>query len=170
MHSAGRLDPLTEALLLEVFPCKHGSILLSSQYQQTYTYKNQTSTYFLEIFLCLIPYWSDLHTVKTKVTVCIYEIRFSVTFRQNSVLIQSANNTVWHKKCITECYRNHVRSVTSTQSCICKTRRMSFCPMLDWQKSQTRMLIITCFLHLSLIHIWRCRRSTLCRSRWSPYH
>ena len=25
-------------------------------------------------------------------------------------------------------------------------------------------------LQLSLIHIWRCRRSTLCRSRWSPYH
>ena len=25
-------------------------------------------------------------------------------------------------------------------------------------------------LMLSLIHIWRCRRSTLCRSRWSPYH
>ena len=23
---------------------------------------------------------------------------------------------------------------------------------------------------LSLIHICRCRRSTLCRSRWSPYH
>ena len=23
---------------------------------------------------------------------------------------------------------------------------------------------------LSLIHIWRCRRSTLCRSRWLPYH
>ena len=26
------------------------------------------------------------------------------------------------------------------------------------------------FYRLSLIHIWRCRRSTLCRSRWSPYH
>ena len=26
------------------------------------------------------------------------------------------------------------------------------------------------YLRLSLIHIWRCRRSTLCRSRWSPYH
>ena len=24
--------------------------------------------------------------------------------------------------------------------------------------------------HLSLIHIWRCRRSYACRSRWSPYH
>ena len=23
---------------------------------------------------------------------------------------------------------------------------------------------------LSLIHIWRCRRYSLCRSRWSPYH
>eukprot|EP00826_Nyctotherus_ovalis_P062197 TRINITY_DN8957_c0_g1_i3.p1 TRINITY_DN8957_c0_g1~~TRINITY_DN8957_c0_g1_i3.p1 ORF type:complete len:103 (+),score=5.65 TRINITY_DN8957_c0_g1_i3:574-882(+) len=27
-----------------------------------------------------------------------------------------------------------------------------------------------CPLELSLIHICRCRRSTLCRSRWSPYH
>ena len=26
------------------------------------------------------------------------------------------------------------------------------------------------YYSLSLIHIWRCRRSTLCRSRWSPYH
>ena len=25
-------------------------------------------------------------------------------------------------------------------------------------------------LHLSLIHIWRCRRIERCRSRWSPYH
>ena len=25
-------------------------------------------------------------------------------------------------------------------------------------------------LNLSLIHIWRCRRSYACRSRWSPYH
>ena len=26
------------------------------------------------------------------------------------------------------------------------------------------------WLRLSLIHIWRCRRSYACRSRWSPYH
>ena len=25
-------------------------------------------------------------------------------------------------------------------------------------------------IFLSLIHIWRCRRSYACRSRWSPYH
>ena len=26
------------------------------------------------------------------------------------------------------------------------------------------------FWNLSLIHIWRCRRYAVCRSRWSPYH
>ena len=26
------------------------------------------------------------------------------------------------------------------------------------------------YITLSLIHIWRCRRSYACRSRWSPYH
>ena len=31
-------------------------------------------------------------------------------------------------------------------------------------------VVTTTILTLSLIHIWRCRRSTLCRSRWSPYH
>ena len=25
-------------------------------------------------------------------------------------------------------------------------------------------------MNLSLIHIWRCRRYAVCRSRWSPYH
>ena len=25
-------------------------------------------------------------------------------------------------------------------------------------------------IYLSLIHIWRCRRNSACRSRWSPYH
>ena len=29
---------------------------------------------------------------------------------------------------------------------------------------------ITSPVYLSLIHIWRCRRSYACRSRWSPYH
>ena len=28
----------------------------------------------------------------------------------------------------------------------------------------------TCVSYLSLIHICRCRRYSLCRSRWSPYH
>ena len=34
----------------------------------------------------------------------------------------------------------------------------------------TRTTSVLKLKYLSLIHIWRCRRSTLCRSRWSPYH
>ena len=31
-------------------------------------------------------------------------------------------------------------------------------------------LILAQWFWLSLIHIWRCRRYAVCRSRWSPYH
>ena len=34
----------------------------------------------------------------------------------------------------------------------------------------SKHFVLSCDVELSLIHIWRCRRSTLCRSRWSPYH
>ena len=30
--------------------------------------------------------------------------------------------------------------------------------------------VIATDINLSLIHICRCRRYSLCRSRWSPYH
>ena len=45
----------------------------------------------------------------------------------------------------------------------------------NW-RGQWAVRIIECrplsdsLLHLSLIHIWRCRRIERCRSRWSPYH
>ena len=39
---------------------------------------------------------------------------------------------------------------------------------LLWTVSYAIMLQI--YIFLSLIHIWRCRRYSLCRSRWSPYH
>ena len=40
---------------------------------------------------------------------------------------------------------------------------------LLWTNS-CKQFAFLCVFGLSLIHIWRCRRSTLCRSRWSPYH
>eukprot|EP00826_Nyctotherus_ovalis_P016995 TRINITY_DN14965_c0_g1_i2.p1 TRINITY_DN14965_c0_g1~~TRINITY_DN14965_c0_g1_i2.p1 ORF type:complete len:109 (+),score=12.52 TRINITY_DN14965_c0_g1_i2:49-375(+) len=42
----------------------------------------------------------------------------------------------------------------------------SFDDSPSFKKKRREVLII----QLSLIHICRCRRSTLCRSRWSPYH
>ena len=38
---------------------------------------------------------------------------------------------------------------------------------LSYRRETARQLHMTT---LSLIHIWRCRRSYACRSRWSPYH
>lgn len=54
----------------------------SNQYQQTdKKYLKNKNTYFFQVFLNLIPYWGNLHTVKAEVAVCINEIRFCVTFR-----------------------------------------------------------------------------------------
>ena len=47
---------------------------------------------------------------------------------------------------------------------VCKT----VCPVLSVRCLS--VMSVCPVLSLSLIHIWRCRRSTLCRSRWSPYH
>ena len=52
-------------------------------------------------------------------------------------------------------------------------RKNSWRQAYKTQKGRRRWLRSCCWLperELSLIHIWRCRRSTLCRSRWSPYH
>ena len=39
-----------------------------------------------------------------------------------------------------------------------------------WLIHLVRLNMFSRLLQLSLIHIWRCRRSYACRSRWSPYH
>ena len=39
------------------------------------------------------------------------------------------------------------------------------------EKSNTKIFFYHFRMYtLSLIHIWRCRRYAVCRSRWSPYH
>ena len=39
----------------------------------------------------------------------------------------------------------------------------------SWRKTPVHVTLYWQW-HLSLIHIWRCRRVSQCRSRWSPYH
>ena len=79
--------------------------------------------------------------------------------------------------------------ISSRKICSCFPVKLSIFDCLAWsywKSLQGWTLISTCRsiirdnihsylitvyrLYLSLIHIWRCRRSTLCRSRWSPYH
>ena len=58
-----------------------------------------------------------------------------------------------------------------------RNQKMEACFYFDTLSKHFRSLVSAvqstqklCLVSLSLIHIWRCRRSTLCRSRWSPYH
>ena len=44
-----------------------------------------------------------------------------------------------------------------------KVRQWAIC-------SSIFVVVVAAACVLSLIHIWRCRRDVLCRSRWSPYH
>ena len=45
------------------------------------------------------------------------------------------------------------------------------CDSVNVSWTDVHSIIRTSVHHrLSLIHIWRCRRSYACRSRWSPYH
>ena len=44
------------------------------------------------------------------------------------------------------------------------------CPEIGSSKMQSLNMKFRKIMDLSLIHIWRCRRSYACRSRWSPYH
>ena len=68
---------------------------------------------------------------------------------------------------------------------VCLSVRLSVCPSVtrvDCDKykwcsadiliphERTITLLLWYQQWLSLIHIWRCRRSYACRSRWSPYH
>ena len=58
------------------------------------------------------------------------------------------------------------------------TGTITFFTLWPWPWSLTNFLktltLLRTFkqwvLELSLIHIWRCRRYAVCRSRWSPYH
>ena len=43
-------------------------------------------------------------------------------------------------------------------------------PIHTWQCKEVATDMWDVLQRLSLIHIWRCRRSYACRSRWSPYH
>ena len=57
------------------------------------------------------------------------------------------------------CHILYSKYYTKTQSCF-----------FHFSFHVTLLFSLINALVLSLIHIWRCRRYSLCRSRWSPYH
>ena len=62
--------------------------------------------------------------------------------------------------------------------CLIRFSQVSMCTWcaIPWAAIDSKMKLIWMWFlkfkvfDLSLIHIWRCRRYAVCRSRWSPYH
>ena len=64
-----------------------------------------------------------------------------------------------------------VRQISSEPLNIFTTKLRMLYVICIWECSREKSF--SCYFQdqgLSLIHIWRCRRVTVCRSRWSPYH
>ena len=58
-----------------------------------------------------------------------------------------------------------IRPLVDTKSTLSHLQRNWVCVRTRWHQ-----IVFRGRWFLSLIHIWRCRRSYACRSRWSPYH
>ena len=89
------------------------------------------------------------------------KIGSTVLFWDNTHIMIWKQKTIWHK---------HYRLSTSSSHLWC-----SLIVTTSWEvKSHLITSSALGWIHLvhllSLIHIWRCRRYSLCRSRWSPYH
>ena len=65
--------------------------------------------------------------------------------------------------------KSHNQAEVTTETCGMSNKVSRHqCELMKYSKMIEEN--ISLLLELSLIHIWRCRRSTLCRSRWSPDH
>ena len=59
---------------------------------------------------------------------------------------------------------NFLPNLAMVKNSIIRSCDLDLCPMT------LKCNGVRAVVKLSLIHIWRCRRSYACRSRWSPYH
>ena len=79
--------------------------------------------------------------------------------------------------CVTTCHgalkvfpKRYIRSKFQSCQIELKLKMQSLLSLLISKMPRLSILTHKCGIYLSLIHIWRCRRYSLCRSRWSPYH
>ena len=115
------------------------------------------------------------HKIYTTVAqLVVINFHFKIYF----LLEFSSNNKTWNVKFIwcvkvqnRNCFDVFKKSLGYSASSI--KRQICLVCNSTKQKLSTflrHLLEIQKVKWLSLIHIWRCRRYSLCRSRWSPYH
>ena len=85
----------------------------------------------------------------------------------DSLIIPSGNKPMnsWNE------WGRHYRAYARTfHRCLLSPHVILCRPVIFKLKSRIWFVWFSWIFALSLIHIWRCRRYSLCRSRWSPYH
>ena len=84
-----------------------------------------------------------------------------------------SNAAVW-RYIIETVRKTEKERVANTRKCSPKYQRTIKLYICCWRTTPILLwnyqLSIFIHMYLSLIHIWRCRRYAVCRSRWSPYH
>ena len=88
---------------------------------------------------------------------------FDVLDKEIDVVVELIGGVEVARELILKAIRNKKHVVTANKAVI-------FNHGDEIIKEAKAILDVEDVITLSLIHICRCRRSTLCRSRWSPYH
>ena len=84
----------------------------------------------------------------------------------------TTNKNIWWTHYTKLFLKQQLKNDVATTHCRARNMRKMLLVKQDGcvRKTCKNILSMLNIVSLSLIHIWRCRRSTLCRSRWSPYH
>ena len=138
----------------------------------------------------LFQIWSFSNVSKHKINLIIADTKIFNTpilqpliflhFYNNSLLkcfnflsLQFFNTSIlWHSNSSTlQFFNNSIfQQFNSSTSHFFNTSFFNNLNLQLFSSSILQLLIPSILLFLSLIHIWRCRRYAVCRSRWSPYH
>ena len=108
--------------------------------------------------------------IKRNVNEVVENARYTHSYYYITTAARRCYRMVFHFQNFIQTFNNK-KMLTYTMICVRKSSRIvDKWAGADCFKAVQLTSIISCVHKLSLIHIWRCRRSTLCRSRWSPYH
>ena len=135
-----------------------------------------SSKYYFYLFFIIVPEVIqpakklDSKLVVRKETQRLVSDVFA-THKQEFPSIVNSSNVLFHlKEAVTSSMNPIVITLlnsSSQTSTNYSSQYITFNPGKEIREFQINNLFI---FNLSLIHIWRCRRYSLCRSRWSPYH
>ena len=99
-------------------------------------------------------------------TACVKCDQWDVSLNHTNIMC-----VYWELRCVGPIAKPYFQPSLSVSLSVCVCVSVCLWPtLLPFNVNRFWWNLVTRTLFLSLIHIWRCRRSYACRSRWSPYH